>query len=431
MTTLLIRNGRILDPASGRDEVADLLVANGKVAQIGPALDAQAATTLDAAGRLVVPGFIDMHVHLREPGREDKECIASGTRAAAAGGFTSVCPMPNTTPVCDSAQGIQFLASRAREIASVNIFPIAAVTKGQKGEEITEFGDLVYYGAVAFSDDGHPIMNAEVMRRALEYTSMFNVPVLDHCEDLNLSEDGQMRAGTMSQKLGLKGVPAAASSSQVARDIDLADYTGGHVHICHVADARSVDYIRTAKAKGVRVTAEVTPHHLTLTDEALEGYDTNFKMSPPLGSEEDRRAVIEGLRDGTIDCIATDHAPHTDMEKDCPLAGAPNGVIGMETAFPILYTDLALKGEISLELLIEVLTAAPARILNLAKGSLAIGADADIAVLDLDTEYVIDPSKFFSRSRNCPFAGRTVKGRPCATIVGGKLVFRDGRFVND
>jgi dihydroorotase len=214
MTTLLIRNGRILDPASGRDEVADLLVANGKVAQIGPALDAQADTTLDAAGRLVVPGFIDMHVHLREPGREDKECIASGTRAAAAGGFTSVCPMPNTTPVCDSAQGIQFLASRAREIASVNIFPIAAVTKGQKGEEITEFGDLVYYGAVAFSDDGHPIMNAEVMRRALEYTSMFNVPVLDHCEDLNLSEDGQMRAGTMSQKLGLKGVPAAASSSQ-------------------------------------------------------------------------------------------------------------------------------------------------------------------------------------------------------------------------
>jgi len=429
MPTLLIKNGRIMDPANQRDEKGDLLVADGKIAEIGKAIRTQADEVIDAAGKVVVPGFVDMHVHLREPGREDKESIASGTRAAAAGGFTSVCPMPNTDPVCDTAQGLQFLRSRARENAVVNVFPIAAVTKGQKGENITEFGDLVYYGAVAFSDDGHSIMNAEIMRRALEYTSMFNVPILDHCEDINLSEGGQMRSGHMAMKLGLKGIPRAANSCQVARDMDLAHYTGGRVHICHVSVREELDYIATAKAKGVKVTCEVTPHHLTLTDNCLETYDTNFKMSPPLGPEDDRLALIEGLRNGTIDCIATDHAPHTDMEKDRVMSEAPFGVIGLESAFPVLYTDLVLKKEIGLAALIEKMTVAPARILRVPKGTLAIGEDADIAILDLDTEFTLDVTKFFSRSRNCPFAGRKLRGRAWATVVGGRVVFRDGQIL--
>jgi dihydroorotase len=429
MPTLLIKNGRIMDPANQRDEKGDLLVADGKIAEIGKTIRTQADEVIDAAGKVVVPGFVDMHVHLREPGREDKESIASGTRAAAAGGFTSVCPMPNTDPVCDTAQGLQFLRSRARENAVVNVFPIAAVTKGQKGENITEFGDLVYYGAVAFSDDGHSIMNAEIMRRALEYTSMFNVPILDHCEDINLSEGGQMRSGHMAMKLGLKGIPRAANSCQVARDMDLAHYTGGRVHICHVSVREELDYIATAKAKGVKVTCEVTPHHLTLTDNCLETYDTNFKMSPPLGPEDDRLALIEGLRNGTIDCIATDHAPHTDMEKDRVMSEAPFGVIGLESAFPVLYTDLVLKKEIGLAALIEKMTVAPARILRVPKGTLAIGEDADIAILDLDTEFTLDVTKFFSRSRNCPFAGRKLRGRAWATVVGGRVVFRDGQIL--
>jgi len=429
MPTLLIKNGRIMDPANQRDEKGDLLVADGKIAEIGKTIRTQADEVMDAAGKVVVPGFVDMHVHLREPGREDKESIASGTRAAAAGGFTSVCPMPNTDPVCDTAQGLQFLRSRARENAVVNVFPIAAVTKGQKGENITEFGDLVYYGAVAFSDDGHSIMNAEIMRRALEYTSMFNVPILDHCEDINLSEGGQMRSGHMAMKLGLKGIPRAANSCQVARDMDLAHYTGGRVHICHVSVREELDYIATAKAKGVKVTCEVTPHHLTLTDNCLETYDTNFKMSPPLGPEDDRLALIEGLRNGTIDCIATDHAPHTDMEKDRVMSEAPFGVIGLESAFPVLYTDLVLKKEIGLAALIEKMTVAPARILRVPKGTLAIGEDADIAILELDTEFTLDVTKFFSRSRNCPFAGRKLRGRAWATVVGGRVVFRDGQIL--
>jgi dihydroorotase len=425
--TLVIKNGRILDPASGRDEVADLLIEDGKVAKIGKALSGD--ESIDATGKLVTPGLIDMHVHLREPGREDKETIGSGSDAAAAGGFTSICPMPNTDPVCDSAQGLQFLASRARETAKVNIFPVGALTKGQKGEAIVEFGDMVYYGAVAFSDDGHPVMNTEIMRRGLEYTSMFNVPVLDHCEDLNLSENGQMRAGAMASKLGLKGVPAAANSSQVARDIDLADYTDGHVHIQHASVKATVEYVRMAKQRGVNVTCEATPHHLTLTDECLATYNPNFKMSPPLGNEDDRQALIAGLRDGSIEAVATDHAPHTDMEKDSVFADAPNGVLGMETAFPVLYTKLVETGEIDLQTLIERMTAGPARILHLEKGSLAEGVDADVAIFDLNDEYTVEAQKFFSRSHNCPFDGWKLKGRTVATIVGGKVVFKDGKLL--
>jgi dihydroorotase len=429
MASLLIKNGRVIDPASKRDEVCDLLILDGKIAEVGANVPDKADEILDASGKIVAPGFFDMHVHLREPGREDKETIESGSRAAAAGGFTSICPMPNTTPVVDSAQGLQFLRSRAREKSVVNIFPVAAVTLGQKGESICEFGDLVYYGAVAFSDDGHPIMNAEIMHRALQYTSMFNVPVLDHCEDLNLSEGGQMRFGPTAMKLGLKGVPPASNSSQVARDIDLARHTGGRVHIQHVSVRASIEYIATAREKGVSVTCEASPHHLALTDTCLENYDTNFKMSPPLGSEDDRQALLEGLRNGVVDCIATDHAPHTDMEKDQTFDQAPNGVIGMESAFPVLYTDLVLTGEIGLPLLIEKMTIGPARLLNLPKGTLDQGADADVVILDLDKEFVLDPAKFFSRSRNCPWNGRNLKGSIFATLVQGKVVFREGTFV--
>jgi len=427
--TLLIRNGRILDPANGRDEIGDILVENGQIAQVGKNLPCKADEEIDASGKLVTPGLVDMHVHLREPGREDKECIASGTRAAAAGGFTTICPMANTDPVCDSAQGLQFLISRVRENGVVNVLPVAALTKGLEGKAIVEFGDLVHYGAVAFSDDGHPVMNAEIMRRALEYTSMFNMPVLDHCENEDLTQNGQMRAGACAAKLGLAGIPSASESSQVARNIDLARYTGGRVHIMHVSVRASVEHIETAKAQGVNVTAEATPHHLTLTDVCCETYDPNFKMSPPLGSEDDRRALIEGLKSGAIDVIATDHAPHTDMEKDRVFNEAPNGVIGMETAFPVLYTDLVLKDELDLALVIEKLTIAPSRILGCGKGTLSVGADADIAIFDLETRYVVDPATFQSRSHNCPYNGRELQGRAWATVVGGRIVYMDGRIV--
>ncbi|HBF33516.1 TPA: dihydroorotase [Candidatus Sumerlaeota bacterium] len=430
MPTLLIRNGRVIDPATQRDEVIDIFIQDGKIADIGVGLQHFADATIDATGKIVTPGLIDMHVHLREPGREDKETIFSGTRAAAAGGFTSICPMANTEPPCDSAQGMQFLRARSQEHSVVNILPIGAVTRGLKGEAITEFGDLVYYGAVAFSDDGHPIMNAELLRRALEYTSMFNAPILDHCEDLNLSEGGQMRAGAVAYRLGLKGIPAAANSCQVARDIVLAEETGGHIHICHTSVRAEVEYIAVAKAKGIKVTCEATPHHLTLTDACMEGYNTNYKMSPPLGSEDDRQALLDALRSGVVDCIATDHAPHSAMEKDRVMAEAPNGIIGMETAFPVLYTDLVLKNEIGLPTLIERMTAGPARVLHLAKkGSLALGKDADVSIFDLDTEYTVNPDKFFSRSRNCPWAGKKLQGKAFATIVGGKTVFLNGEIV--
>lgn len=427
--SLLIRNGRILDPANQRDAELDLRIREGKIVELGHHLEPGDEPILDASGKIVTPGFVDMHVHLREPGREDKETIATGTRAAAAGGFTTVCPMPNTSPVCDSAQGLQFLASRSREKAVVHVVPVAAVTQGQKGEAITEFGDLVYYGAKAFSDDGHPIMNAEIMRRALEYTAMFDVPVLDHCEDLNLSEGGLVRSGSLAFKLGLKGIPAAANSCQVARDIDLARHTGGRVHICHISVRASVEYIATAKARGVNVTCEVTPHHLALNDTALADFDPNFKMSPPLGTEDDRQALVEGLRSGVIDCIATDHAPHTVVEKDCVFSEAPFGVIGLETAFPVVYTRLVREGGLPLSDLIEKMTCAPAQILRLEKGTLSVGADADVTLLDLETPFQVEPETFYSRARNCPFAGMALYGKPWATVVMGRVIFQEGKMV--
>lgn len=427
MTTLFIQGGRVIDPASGRDETADLWAVDGRITHKAPS--GRPDVTIDARGRIVTPGFIDMHVHLREPGREDKETIATGTRAAAAGGYTSVVPMPNTTPVIDSTTGIKFILERSKSEAVVNVFPAAAVTRGQQGKEITEFGDLIQAGAVALTDDGMPVMNNEIMRRALEYSSMFGVPVLDHCEDLDLAAEGVMHEGRVSLQLGLKGWPSIAESIQVARDVELAAFTGGRIHICHCSTAASVEAIRQGKRRGVKVSGEASPHHVALTDARVAGYDTNAKCKPPLASESDRLAVIEGLVDDTLEVIATDHAPHTVIEKDLVFNEAPFGLMGMETAFGVLNITLVRPGILSLPRLIGKLTVGPARVLGLKKGTLAEGADADITILDPERRWTVDPDAFFSRSRNCPWAGQELIGRATETIVGGRLVYQEGRML--
>lgn len=426
MTNLLIQNARVLDPAGGIDDFTSLLVQNGSIAQIARDITVDDDTQIiDGTGLLLCPGFIDLHTHLREPGREDKETIETGTRAAAAGGFTSICPIPNTTPVIDSQTGLKFILARADSVGCVNVFPYAAVTKGQAGEEIVEFGDLVNNGARGFTDDGRPVMNTEIMRRALEYSAMFNVPILDHCEDASLAHGGVMHEGAVSARLGLKGIPALAESIQVARDVELAAFTGGHIHIMHVSKKESIGHVRRGKALGVRITAEVTPHHLILTDEALAGFDTAAKVNPPMGSAEDREALIEALLDGTIDCIATDHAPHTDIEKDLPITECPFGMIGLETAFPLLYTKLVRTGRMKLEFLIEKLTTAPARVLHLEpRGCLNVGAPADLVLINLDSPVNVREDGFRSRSRNSPFVGQQLQGAIEKTIVSGRVVFQ-------
>ncbi len=429
MASILIKNGHIVDPANGRDETADLLIRDGKIAETGTNLDASDAETIDSGGKTVVPGFIDLHVHLREPGFEASETIATGTRAAASGGFTSVVPMANTDPVIDSAADIKFIQERAFIDAVVNVYPIASVTKEQKGEEIVEFGDLVHAGALAFSDDGRPIMNNEIMRRALEYCAMFGVPILDHCGDRDLAGDGVMYEGETSTKLGLRGIPSVAEIIQVVRDIALAEYAGGKVHIQHLSTSQSLPYIEQAKDRGVAVTVEVTPHHLVLNDEAMIGYHSNAKMNPPLGNEEERRALIQGLKDGIIDCIATDHAPHTATSKDKVITEAPFGIIGLETAFSVVHTELVGGGTLALPELIEKMTINPAKIFGLPKGTLSINADADVAILDTEWSGTIDDSWFHSRSRNSPFIGRQVNGRVEATLVAGEVVYRDGKII--
>ena len=429
MSSLLIQNGRVVDPANSRDQTADLLIENGKIAAIGRALPRNGATVLDAKGMVVCPGFVDMHVHLREPGFENAETIASGTRAAAAGGFASVVPMANTNPVIHSAADIKFIQELARRDAAVNVFPVAAVTLEQKGQAIVEFGDLVNAGAIGFSDDGHPIMNSEIMRRALEYCAMFETPILDHCGDLNLVGRGVMYEGEVSTRLGLRGIPPVAEAIQVARDMALAEFTGGRIHIQHVTSRLSLEFIERAKQRGVAVTAEATPHHLALTDEAIADFNSNAKMNPPLGSEEERQALLRGLAAGIIDCIATDHAPHSAMEKDKVFDEAPFGVIGLETAFPVVFTELVVGGVLSLPQLIEKMAVNPARAMRLPKGTLSLGADGDVTVLDPQWEGVIEEGMFHSKSRNTPFLGRKVRGRVAATVVGGRIVFRDGAIL--
>lgn len=419
---LLLKNGRIIDPANGVDETLDIIIEKGKIKDLKRKISASDMETIDLTGLVVAPGFIDMHVHLREPGREDEETIESGSQAAAAGGFTGVACMPNTEPPNDDQAVTEYILSLAKKAAIVSVYPIACVTKGRKGEELAQIGDLVESGAVAVSDDGSPISSGLVMRKALEYTKMFGIPVIDHCEDPSLMDGGVMNEGYYSTVLGLKGMPGLAEETMVSRNISLAEMTGGKIHISHVSTKGSIERILEAKKKKIRITCEATPHHFTLTDEAVVGYDTNTKVNPPLRSEKDRKAVIQGIKDGTIDAIASDHAPHNAIEKNVEFNRAPFGLIGLETAVSLSLDRLVNKRVINISKMVELMSWNPSKILNLAKGTLSKGADADITVLDLKKKITVDASQFKSKSRNTPFNGWSLKGAPVMTIVRGKVI---------
>ncbi|MQL52954.1 amidohydrolase family protein [Desulfofundulus thermobenzoicus] len=423
MNKLLIKGGRVIDPLAGKIITADILIADGKIAAVGSGIPAGEGAVMDVTGKLVAPGLIDMHVHLREPGFEAKETIETGSRAAARGGFTAVACMPNTNPVADNEAVISYIRSRTQEAGLVKVHPIGAITRGSRGEELTEMAALKEAGAVALSDDGRPVASAAVMRRAMQYARMVGLPIISHCEEPSLSKGGAVHEGYMSTLLGLPGIPAAAEEIMVARDIILAEDTGCPLHIAHVSTAGSVRLIREAKARGVPVTAEVTPHHFTLTDRAVAGYDTGTKVNPPLRTEEDVAALKEALADGTIDVIATDHAPHTVEEKDVEYQLAPFGLVGLETALGLVWTELVEPSILSPVEAIRKLTVNPARILGLPAGTFQVGADADITVIDPELEEVVDPAAFASKGRNTPFAGRRLKGLPAATIVRGKVVY--------
>ena len=424
---LLIRNGRVVDPANGVDGAADVLLLEGLVSRVGPKLQAPAGTPeLDAAGRVVAPGFIDIHVHLREPGYEYKETVATGTRAAAAGGFTAVACMANTKPVNDTRAVTDYIRAQARAGGVVRVYPIGAVTRGLEGRELAELGELAEAGCVAYSDDGRPVMNSALLRRALEYAQAFGKPIVSHAEDAQLAEGGVMHEGFVSTDLGLRGIPAAAEEIMVAREIALSELTGHRVHIAHVSTAAAVRLIREAKARGVPVTGEVTPHHLLLTDEAMRSYDPNAKMAPPLRGKRDVEACREALADGTLDAIATDHAPHALADKEVELDHAANGIVGLETAVPLCLTHLVRERVLDLPTLVARLTIGPARVLDLPGGSLTPGAPGDVTVLDLEREQTIEPARFLSKARNTPFGGWRCVGAPWMTIVGGRVVMRAG-----
>ncbi|MCI1278683.1 MAG: dihydroorotase [Nitrospira sp.] len=420
--TLLIQGGHVIDP--GRvNGVADVLIENGIISAVGTALKAPAgATIIQAKGQLVLPGFVDLHVHFREPGFEYKETIQSGTAAAVAGGFTTVCAMPNTNPVNDNQAVTEFMLERARAAGNAHLYPIGAITKKSEGKELAEIGDLRRSGCVAISDDGKPVMNSLVMRRAMEYARAFDVPVVDHCEDLHLSEGGCMNEGLVSTELGLPGIPSAAEDVMVARNVSLAELTGARLHLAHISTAGSVRMVREAKARGLKVTAEACPHHFTLTEELTRGYNTHAKMNPPLRTLQDVQAIKEGLRDGTIDVIATDHAPHATQEKQLEFTEAPFGIVGLETALSLTLA-LVDEGVLTLESAVEKLSTAPAKAFSLNAGTLAVGAPADVAIVDPNRQWQVDPARFRSKSRNTPFAGWKVKGQVTTTIVSGRVVF--------
>ncbi len=420
--TLLIQGGHVIDP--GRfNGVADVLIENGTISAVGPKLAEPAgARILHAAGQLVLPGFVDLHVHFREPGFEYKETIQSGTEAAVAGGFTTVCAMPNTNPVNDNQAVTEFMLERAKAAGNAHLYPIGAITKRSEGKELAEIGDLRRAGCIAISDDGKPVMNSLVMRRAMEYARAFDVPVVDHCEDLHLSEGGCMNEGVISTELGLPGIPSAAEDVMVARNVSLAELTGARLHLAHISTAGSVRMVREAKARGLKVTAEACPHHFTLTEELTRGYNTHAKMNPPLRTNQDVQAIKDGLRDGTIDVIATDHAPHATQEKQQEFTEAPFGIVGLETALPLTLA-LVEEGVLTLESAVDKLATAPAKAFSINAGTLAVGAPADVAIVDPGLEWEVDPSRFRSKSRNTPFAGWKVKGRVTTTIVSGRVVF--------
>lgn len=420
---LLLRNGRVVDPSQGIDEPMDLLIEEGLVTRSGSNLRAPASTeTIDLGGAVVAPGFIDLHVHLREPGQEHKETIESGTRAAVRGGFTAVCAMANTVPPNDERAVTEMILAEAQRNGHCRVYPIGAVSKGLKGEEMAELADLRAAGCVGASDDGRPVVNSQLMRRALEYTRMLGIPVIAHEEDPFLAQDGVMHEGYYSTLLGLRGLPASAEETMAARDVILAEATGGHLHIAHVSTRGAIDAVRRAREKNIRVTCEVTPHHFALTDEAVQSFSTNLKMKPPLRSEDHRLAVVEGIADGTIDAIATDHAPHHFDEKNVEFDLAPFGIIGLETAFAISYDRLVKNGQIELSRLIDLLSCGPARIFNLPGGTLARGSLGDLVILDLESAQTFE--RFDSRAANSPFRGQSFAGRVLATIVGGEVRYR-------
>jgi dihydroorotase len=425
MSDLLIRGGRVIDPSRNSDGPADVLIRDGKIDAVGRNIPVEQTTTvIDAAGKVVAPGLIDLHVHLREPGFEHAETIASGAAAAAAGGFTAVCAMPNTDPVTDSLATVGFVVRQAIRAGQARVYPIGAVSLGQKGEQLTEFGELVQAGAVAVSDDGKPVRSSHLMRTALEYAKSFGIPVADHCEDLSLAQGGAMHEGLVSARLGLKGIPAAAEEIMVARNIILAELTGGHVHLCHMSTRGSVELIRWAKSKGLRVTAEATPHHFTLTQDRCEGYDTNAKMNPPLREAADRDAIRAGLKDGSIDCIASDHAPHHYDAKEREFDEAPNGIVGLETALGLGIRELVASGLLTLPELLARMSTVPARVFRLPGGTLAVGAPADVVVFDAGQRWQVRREELLSKSGNSPFLGETLQGRVESTIVGGRVVYQ-------
>jgi len=427
MRAMLLRGGRLLDPSQRLDETGDLLCAGGTVARFGGTIEDPAdAEVIDCGGCIVAPGFIDVHCHLREPGREDVETIATGARAAAAGGFTAVCAMPNTEPVTDNQAAVGFIIRQAIRAGGSRVYPIGAISVGQKGESLAEFGEMVGAGAVAVSDDGRPVVSAHLMRTALEYAQAFGIPVIDHCEEPTLAHGGSMNEGVVSARLGLKGIPAEAEEIMVIRDILLARRTGGHVHLAHMSTRGSVELIRWGKERGIRVTAEVTPHHLTLTEAAVEGYDTHAKMNPPLRTQDDVDALRAAVRDGTIDLIATDHAPHHYDAKEREFADAPFGIVGLETALALVVTELVGSGVIDFPTLVDRMSCTPARLFGLPGGSLSADRPADVTVFDPAAEWRVDPSIFLSKGRNTPYAGRTLIGRAVRTVVGGQTVFRTG-----
>ncbi len=422
---LRINNGRVIDPANGVDGPFDVLVEDGKVQAVAADLgDTPGATVIDATGKVVCPGFIDIHTHLRQPGYEYKETIHSGSLAAAAGGFTSIACMPNTNPPIDNQSVVEFVVSTALSEAVVNIFPVGAVSKGLKGKELAEMGEMQEAGIVAVSDDGLPVVSSHMMRRALEYASMLGMPVVNHAEDPTLVPRWSMHEGEISTRLGLAGLPGAGEEIMIARDIILAEMTGGLLHIPHLSTRGALALVREAKKRGVRVTAEVSPHHFSLTDEAVLGFDPNTKMSPPLRCKADREAMLEGLADGTLDCIATDHAPHHPDEKALEYDNAPCGIIGLETAVSLSLDRLVHGGVLELPAMVRCFTTAPAAIFNLDKGTLSSGADADITIIDLQRPAVVDAQTSKSLSRNTPFQGMELTGGPVTTIVGGDVVWQ-------
>lgn len=425
---ILIKNGRVVDPKNNIDTVADVFIDKGVISEIGTNLELEGIEmeVIDASGKIVSPGLVDMHCHLRDPGQEYKEDIESGTKSAAVGGITSIACMPNTKPVIDNEAIVTYIKTKAKEVGYVNVYPIGAISKGLEGKELAEIGELKFAGAVAVSDDGRPVVESGIMRRAMEYADMFDMTVISHCEDLGLADGGSMNEGYMSTYLGLKGITRAAEEVMVSRDILIAEATGSAIHIAHVSTRGSVELVRQAKKRGVRVTCETCPHYFTLTENAVDGYNTNAKMNPPLRTENDVKAIKEGLKDGTIDCIVTDHAPHHVDEKNCEFALALNGIVGFETSLGLGLKYLVKEGVLTLNELIEKMAVNPSAILGLNKGSLSIGNAADITIFDADKEWTVDVSKFQSKGKNSPYDGFKLLGKPEYVIVGGEIIVNQG-----